>query len=165
MHSFYKNKFSPQFRNKNQNNFFNMFSALLNHIKLLRTEIRLPVATICVFMTFLKQFSTLLRRDPSAVCRCVACNCRFRKQSLAIACRPVLKSDVGFFSYQIQTFHILYNPDKTKNLLFIDWKTTLVESYQSESWFRETPPSTYWPEALDFFIGSLWSTYCTETVP
>ena len=128
-----------------------MFSALFNHIKLLRTEIRLPVATICVFMTFLKQFSTLLHRDPSAECRCVACNWRFRKQSLVITYRPALKSDEGFFSYQIQTFHILYNPDKTKNLLFNDWKTTLVESYQSENWFRETPPSTYWSEALDFF--------------
>ena len=144
---------------------FSTLSALFNHIKLLRTEIRLPVATICVFMTFLKQFSTLLHRDPSAECRCVACNWRFRKQSLVITYRPALKSDEGFFSYQIQTFHILYNPDKTKNLLFIDWKTTLVESYQSESWFRETPPSTYWPEALDFFIGSFWSTYCTGTVP
>ena len=36
-----------------------MFSALLNHIKVLRTEIRLPVATICAFKTFLKQFSSL----------------------------------------------------------------------------------------------------------
>ena len=39
--------------------FFIMFSALLNHIKVLRTEIRLPVATICAFKTFLKQFSSL----------------------------------------------------------------------------------------------------------
>ena len=34
--------------------FFIMFSALLNHIKLLRTDIRLLVGTICVFMTFFK---------------------------------------------------------------------------------------------------------------
>ena len=117
---FIRTNFPPNYVIKIRLIFFTLFSALLNHIKLLRTEIRLPVATICVFMTFLKQFSTLLRRDPSAVCRCVACNCRFRKQSLAIACRPAFRSDVGFFSYQIQTFHILYNPDKTKNLLFID---------------------------------------------
>ena len=65
---FIRTKFPPNYVIKIRLIFFTLFSALLNHIKLLRTDIRLPVATKCVFMTFLKQFSTLLRRDPSAAC-------------------------------------------------------------------------------------------------
>ena len=56
---FIRSNFPPNSVTKIRIIFLNMFSALLNHIKLLRTEIRLPVATICVFMTFLKQFSSL----------------------------------------------------------------------------------------------------------
>ena len=91
--------------------------------------------------------------SPSPECsvRVARFHWRFRPQLVAIACRPVLKNDMGFFSYEIQTFKILYNADKVKNLLFNVWKTSLVESYQFESWSPVgRHPSTLWPEPLDF---------------
>ena len=51
---FIRTNFPPNYVIKIRLIFFTLFSALLNHIKLLRTEIRLPVGPICVFMTFFK---------------------------------------------------------------------------------------------------------------
>ena len=54
---------------------------------------------------------------------------RFRPQLVAIACRPVLKNDVGFFSYEIQTFQILYNAEKIKNKI-------LCLMFEKHLWWR-----------------------------
>ena len=142
-----------------------MFSALFNHIKLLRTEIRLPVATICVFMTFLKQFSSLYAE--TRVLRADA----FR--AFGVFASNHWPLHVGqSLKVMWASFHIKFKPStyyitqiKRKQNFFIDWKTTLVESYQSESWFRETPPSTYWPEALEFLLGRFGAHIAQEQSP